>query len=78
MKRIRTKRKEEEEIAQAVEAPNYEQAATKRDVAKYFRVTERHIENQMRKGKIPFWRVGRLCRFNLERVKAALEAPSVG
>jgi excisionase family DNA binding protein len=45
---------------------------TKDYLAAHFAVTKRTVENWMAKGLIPYWKIGRLCRFDLDHVKAAL------
>lgn len=49
-----------------------DKTATKKDVAEFLGVTTRTVENQMKAGIIPYWKVGRLCRFDMVQVRAAL------
>jgi excisionase family DNA binding protein len=46
---------------------------TKPDVAKYLKVTVRTVDAWMKKGIIPYKKLARSVRFDLERVKAHIE-----
>lgn len=49
-------------------------AYTKKQVAEYFQVCERTVDEWVRRKRIPFWKIGRTIRFDLEQVKAALSS----
>ena len=51
---------------------NIDRALTKSDLANHLQCTPRTIENLMRKGLFPYVKIGKLVRFNLEEVTAAL------
>ena len=46
----------------------------KQGIAKHLTVSQRHIQNQMRRRRIPFYRNGRCIRFKISEVEAALKA----
>ncbi|MBS0657727.1 MAG: helix-turn-helix domain-containing protein [Verrucomicrobia bacterium] len=48
---------------------------TKLAVARFAQTTTRTVEHWMKKGVIPFIRIGRLVRFDLAEVEAALRNP---
>ena len=50
-----------------------ERAATKKDVAFYLGVTVRTVENQMNAGILPYRKIGKLVRFDMDEVKTALD-----
>jgi excisionase family DNA binding protein len=50
-----------------------QKTATKRDVAAFLGVTTRTVENLMKNGLLPFWKLNRTCRFDLDAVKKALD-----
>jgi excisionase family DNA binding protein len=50
-----------------------ERAATKKDVAYYLGVTIRTVENQMSAGILPYRKIGKLVRFDMDEVKSALD-----
>ena len=45
---------------------------TKVEIADQFTVTTRTVDEWMRRGLIPYWKIGRLCRFDLAAVTARL------
>lgn len=45
---------------------------TKEDVAQYLRCTKRTVEKLMKDGKVPYFKIGKLVRFDFDRVKEAL------
>jgi len=49
-----------------------ERIGTKQDVADYIGATIRTVENNMRSGVLPYRKIGRLVRFDMEEVKQAL------
>ena len=55
------------------ETTNLERTSTKEDVADFYRLkTVRTVENWMNQGLIPYVKIGKLVRFNLEEVKEAI------
>jgi predicted site-specific integrase-resolvase len=51
-----------------------ERAATKLDVASFYGVTPRCVEIWMKRGLVPYVKIGRkLVRFNMDQVQSALE-----
>jgi excisionase family DNA binding protein len=61
-----------------LEASKTERAATKKDVAEYLRVTVRTVENLMKAGVVPFYRIGSLVRFDMDLVKSEMRARTQG
>lgn len=52
-----------------------ERSATKSDVRDFYRLKSlRTVENWMKQGLIPYVKIGKLVRFNLDEVQAALSA----
>ena len=47
---------------------------TKREVAELFRVSLRTVSNWMRRGIVPFIRIGSVVRFDPDAVRKAVEA----
>jgi excisionase family DNA binding protein len=45
---------------------------TKKELAEFFSVRPRTIENWMKAGRVPFWKIGKTVRFDLDAVKARL------
>ena len=45
---------------------------TRREIAEYFRVTERHVDRLRHDGKLPAFRLGSRVRFRREDVEALL------
>ena len=51
---------------------NETKSATKLEVAAHFQVTPRTIDQWMRTGLIPYWKIGHTVRFDLIAVTAML------
>jgi excisionase family DNA binding protein len=49
-----------------------DRALTKADVAEFFQVKQRTIDAWMAAKRIPYWKIGKLVRFDLEQVKNRL------
>ena len=45
---------------------------TKQEIAVHFGVTTRTIDDWMKSGLLPYWKIGRLVRFDLPAVQARL------
>jgi excisionase family DNA binding protein len=54
-----------------------EKAKTKVEIAEYFGVTTRTIDGWMRDGILPYWKIGRSCRFDLPTILARLNAKNL-
>jgi excisionase family DNA binding protein len=46
---------------------------TKEELAEFFKVKPRTIEHWMRRGWVPFYKIGKTVRFKMPHVQAALE-----
>ena len=55
------------------ETMNLERTSTKEEIKEFYRLkTVRTVENWMNQGLIPYVKIGKLVRFNLDEVKQAI------
>jgi excisionase family DNA binding protein len=50
---------------------------TKQEIAEHFGVKTRTVDNWMRAGLLPYWKIGHLVRFDLATVQASLNAKTL-
>jgi excisionase family DNA binding protein len=49
----------------------------KPEIAEYFSVTQRTIEDWMKAGILPYWKIGRSVRFDLGQIQTALNTKNL-
>ncbi len=72
-KKVRTKTRQKQIALNRIGVPDPGWLADKSGVAARYLVSERTIDNWIRRRRIPFIKCGRVVRFNLAQCDAALE-----